>query len=115
MALDTTNSLDLIEIMENYMAKVRPQPEIRHKIDLGYEIKGQSIVLHEIRPRWDDPKVIQTHGYAKATFVKAKNVWKVYWMRSNLKWYSYDPKPTVKRLHDFLKLVEEDKYHCFKG
>jgi len=69
MALDITKSVDIIETMENYITKVRPRPDIRHKLDLGYEIKDQSVFLHEIRPKWDDPKVIQTHDYAKATFV----------------------------------------------
>jgi hypothetical protein len=32
-----------------------------------------------------------------------------------LKWTLYDPKPKVKSLKDFLKLVEEDEYHCFRG
>jgi hypothetical protein len=34
-------------------------------------------------------------------------------MRANLKWDSYDPKPIVQNIGDFLKTVEEDKYGCF--
>jgi Protein of unknown function (DUF3024) len=52
---------------------------------------------------------------AKSTFVKAKNHWKVFWQRANLKWYQYDPMPTVKNLRDFVKLVEEDQLGCFWG
>ena len=44
-----------------------------------------------------------------------KNIWKVFWQRADLKWHSYEPKPTVKQLTDFLKLVDEDEHHCFKG
>ncbi len=115
MTLDKTKSLDIIETMENYIAKVGPPLEIRHKIDIGYEIKDQSVTLHEIRPKWNDPKIILTHDYAKATFLKSKNIWKVFWLRSDRKWYSYDPQPIVRQLSDFLKLVDEDKHHCFKG
>lgn len=115
MTLDVLKSADIILTMENYVSRVRPEPEIRDKLDLGYEIKGQSIILHEIRPAWNNPNEILKEDYAKATFVKKKNTWKVFWMRANLKWHSYCPYPTVKSLVDFLKLVDEDKYACFKG
>ena len=115
MALDITKSLSIIETMENYISRVRPKPEIRHQLDIGYEIKDQSVILCEIRPEWRNPAEIRAISYAKATFVKNKNAWKVYWQRADLKWHSYDPKPMVKQLSDFLKLVDEDKYGCFKG
>lgn len=50
---------------------------------------------------------------AKATFIQTEDFWKVYWVRSDLKWHRYDPKPTVKTLAAFVKLVEEDKHHAF--
>ncbi len=53
--------------------------------------------------------------YAKATYIKSENKWKVYWMRGNLKWTSYEPQSKVNSLKDFIALIEEDKYHCFKG
>lgn len=115
MALDITKSVDIIETMENYISKVRPRPEIRHQLDIGYEIEGQSVILQEIRPTFRDPMEIRRTGYAKTTYVKEKNIWKVFWQRADLKWHSYDPKPTVKKLTDFLKLVDEDKFGCFKG
>ncbi|WP_217420763.1 DUF3024 domain-containing protein [Pseudidiomarina piscicola] len=30
-------------------------------------------------------------------------------------WHAYEPKPKVKRLSEFLKLVKEDRYACFFG
>ena len=107
--------LDIIETLENYLLKNRPPVKIRPKLDLGYEIKGQSVILFEIRPLWNNPSKILHHPYAKATFVLKGNCWKVYWMRGNLKWHLYDPKPIVKTLSEFLKLVEEDEHACFKG
>lgn len=70
MALDSTKSLEIIEIMENYISKIRPKPEIRNRLDSGYELIDQSIVLQEIRPKWDDPSLIMRIGYTKATFVQ---------------------------------------------
>jgi predicted HTH transcriptional regulator len=115
MTMDNKFSAAIIETMEQYLAKNRPPVEIRAELDVGYEISGQSVVIFEIRPVWNDPSKIQHQPYAKATFVAKDNSWKVYWMRANLKWYPYEPKPKVKKLSDFLKLVEEDKYACFKG
>ncbi len=61
------------------------------------------------------PEIKMESGYAKATYLKTGDRWKVYWMRANLKWYPYEPAPEVRNLNQFVKLVEEDVYHCFKG
>ena len=114
-AFSAQDSLGLIETLENWLEKNRTAENIRHQIDIGYRIEGLSIYLFEIRPQYKKPENIVHHDYAKATYVKSSNAWKVYWMRSNLKWYPYDPKPKVKSLKDFLKLVDEDKHGCFKG
>jgi hypothetical protein len=52
---------------------------------------------------------------AKTTFVKAKNQWKVFWMRGSGNWEAYKPQATVNSLPEFLNLLVEDKYHCFWG
>ena len=40
MSLDVNKSVDIIEIMENYISKVRPRTEIRNQLDLNYEIEN---------------------------------------------------------------------------
>ena len=115
MALDITKSLEIIEIMENYISGVRPPQEIRQQLDIGYEIENQSIILNEIRPFWNDRNKIMTNGYAKATFVNSKNIWNIYWKRADNKWHLYEHSPSVGQLKEFLKIVDEDKYYCFKG
>lgn len=114
MALDISKSVEIIEIMENYIESIRPEPAKRKKIDINYEIIDQSIIINEVRPAWNNPKEILYHGYAKATYVHNKNVWKIYWKRANLKWGSYKPNPTVNLLSDFLKIVDENEHACFK-
>ncbi|MBV6484644.1 MAG: hypothetical protein KFKLKKLM_01154 [Flavobacteriales bacterium] len=115
MAIDTLQTLEVIEVMENFLSRKRPPEHIRNQLDIGYKIEDQSIFVFEIRPQWDKPEVILEHPFAKTTFVKAKNNWKVFWMRTDLKWHSYSPQPTVKSLQEFTKLVEEDEHHCFFG
>jgi hypothetical protein len=114
MGLTALNTADVIEIMENFIDRKRPPEHIRHQLDLSYRIENQSIYIYEIRPVWDNPEQITHTDIAKTTYVKNKGVWKVYWMRGNLKWYPYDP-PTVKTLKKFTDLVAEDEYGCFWG
>lgn len=115
MILDIITTVEIIEIMEIYKTKVRPRPEIRDQVDIGYEIQDQSVILQEIRPSWKNPSEIQQFAFAKTTYVKNKNNWKVFWQGADLKWHSYTPMPIVKQLTDFLNLVDQDKHHCFKG
>ena len=115
MAIDSLQTLDVIEAMENFIARKRPPEHIREKLDLGYKIEDQNIFVFEIRPKFEKPGEKRETPIAKTTFVKAKNYWKVFWMRADLNWHSYTPKPTVKTVNEFCKLVEEDKHNCFFG
>jgi len=98
-----------------FIESKRPPPEIRDQLDLGFRIENQSVLLFEIRPRWDKPGEKMESPVAKATYSKAQQVWKVYWKRADLKWHRYEPTPAVDQLGDFLALVDEDKHACFWG
>jgi len=115
MALDVINFVDTIQTMDNFIDKIRPPKEMRPQLDISYKIDKQSIILFEIRPNWRDAKLKMESGIAKATFVKSDKVWKIYWMRADLKWHLYKPKAVVGDLSVFLKIVEEDKHSCFWG
>ena len=115
MSLDLPNIVDIIEVMENYVESIRPPQHIRDKLDITYKIEKQSVILQEVRPVFMVPGKIAEYGYAKATYVKKSSIWKVYWRRANGNWDPYSPDPEVKNLKEFVKLVEEDKHHCFKG
>jgi hypothetical protein len=93
----------------------RPPVDIRDQLDLGFRLENQSVVLFEIRPRWDKPAEKMESPVAKATYTKSRRVWKVYWMQSDLKWHRYPPLPEVAQLADFLTLVDEDEHACFWG
>jgi len=93
----------------------RPPPHIRQELDLGFRVKGQSVEIFEIRPRWRHPKEKIEEPVAKATYVKTQKLWKVYWQRADLKWHRYDPAPEVGTLQEFLGLVDRDEHACFFG
>jgi hypothetical protein len=115
MAIDIMQTLDVIESMENFLFRKRPKEELRDQVDIAYKIDNQSATVYEIRPRGNNPKEIMESAIAKTTYVKAKGHWNVFWLRSDLKWHTYQPRPTVKSIKEFVALVEDDQYHCFWG
>ena len=42
-------------------------------------------------------------------------MWKVYWLRADLRWHRYDPDAEVASLDEFLAIVDRDEYACFFG
>jgi hypothetical protein len=115
MALDIMHSVEIIEALENWIEKNRPPEKIRSKLDFGYKIENQSVYIFEIRPRWDKPEIIQESPIAKTTYIHTKKLWKIFWMRADLKWHGYEPHLFVKSIKDFLSIVKEDKLGCFWG
>lgn len=93
----------------------RPPPHVRPQLDIGYRIAGQSVEIFEVRPDWQNPNEKMEHPVAKATFVRARNRWRIFWMRSDLKWHGYEPDPEVDTLEAFLQVVDRDEYCCFFG
>lgn len=115
MSFDILQTLDVIEAMENFVERIRPPEEIRKNLDIGYKIEDQSIYVFEIRPRFDKPEIKSENPIAKASYVKSKKHWKVFWLRADLKWHPYPHNPTVMTPNEFCNLVEEDKHNCFFG
>jgi hypothetical protein len=115
MALSEFETKKIEKALAALMEKRRPQVSIRSKLDLGYRISGQSVELFEIRPRYDKPEIILEHAFAKTTYVNTQRVWKVFWMRADLKWHGYKPNPEVCSFEEFLDLVDRDEYGCFRG
>jgi len=78
-------------------------------------MKNQSFEIFEIRPQWDNPTNKIEQPVAKATYVKTRRTWKLYWMRADFKWYSYQPFPESKSLEKVLEEIDRDPSGCFWG
>jgi len=115
MAFSATHLRDIESSLTLWLVKERPEESIRDQLDIGYTINKQDIFLEEIRPVWRKPKEIMRNAFAKLTYHKATDSWKIYWMRGNLQWELYAPHPQAKSLEDALEVVSEDKHHCFFG
>lgn len=114
MSESTLDRARIAKTVRAFLETRRPAQEMRAKLDFGFRYHRQSVELIEIRPKWGGKPGKTEHAFAKATFVKALKIWKVYWMRGNLKWHAYEP-ATVRSLEAFLKLVNDDKHHAFFG
>jgi len=115
MALNDIERKRIENIVGAFVGKLRPPPHIRSQLDFGFRVTGQSIELFEIRPQWNKPEIKHESSFAKATFVRAQGMWKVYWKRADLKWHRYEPGPEVSAIEKFLAVVKEDEYGCFFG
>jgi len=115
MALSEFETRRVKKLASAFVEAHRPPAHIRSELDIGFRISDQSLEFFEIRPRWEDPGEILEHSFAKTTFVKKTRSWKIYWMRQDLKWHRYDPVPEVASLDEFLSVVSEDAFACFRG
>jgi hypothetical protein len=98
-----------------FMEQRRPPEHIRPQIDIGYSVRGQTVDIFEVRPDWKDKTVIGHTPVARVKFVRTEEQWLLYWMRGNLKWYSYEPDHSHSTLHSALKVVSADALCCFFG
>ncbi len=110
-----TNELPLIEANLREFCDRLDNPEIIDKLRHDYRIKDQSITVFDVRPHWKKPNEKTETQIAKIRFFRSRGEWQLYWMRGNLKWYSYEPHPTDKGYMPLLNVIEEDEYCCFFG
>jgi hypothetical protein len=115
MAFTDSERNEYEKLAAAYVEKRRPPEELRHRVDIGFGIANQSIVIYEIRPPWSTPGEMIEFPVAKTTFVRKRNRWKIYWMRRDLKWHSYPAEPEVKSPERFFEVIEEDSFCCFWG
>ena len=71
--------------------------------------------IFELPPQWNDPENIIEGSVAKATYVKSRKIWKLFWMRADLKWHSYKPFPTSTSIEKILEVIDKDTNGCFWG
>jgi len=115
MAISEFEIKRIEKLVGQFVEKIRPSPDIRNKLDIGFRVSGQSFEIFELRPQWNNPKNIIEGSVAKGTFIKNKKIWKLFWMRADLKWHSYKPFPTSKSIEEILEVIHQDQYGCFWG
>lgn len=116
MAFNEFETRRLQKIVGTFIDAHRPPPHLRERLDLAFRLRGQSIEIFEVRPRWRGaPGETMEAAVAKATYVRTRDLWRVYWMRADMKWHGYPPNPEIDRIETFLDLVDRDEHACFFG
>jgi hypothetical protein len=98
-----------------FLSKRRPPPEIRDKVDFRADINGQSVTIVSVRPAFGDPGRKAEQPIAQARWIGTQKVWKLFWMRADLKWHSYEPLPESPSIATLLTEVDCDPHGCFFG
>ncbi len=115
MALSELEIKRCEKLLSAYIQGTRPPPHLRERVDVAYRLEGQTVDIFEIRPTFRDESVKREAPVAKARFVATQGLWKIFWMRADLKWHSYEPDMHVKSIEDFIRVVEKDEHGCFWG
>jgi hypothetical protein len=113
------NDIELAKVKKvvgSYVESKRPPVAIRPELDIAYRVERQSIFVFEIRPKFrGEPGETHEHPVAKVTYVRTTNLWRLFWMRADLKWHGYEPYHYFKTLETFVKVIDEDAHGCFWG
>lgn len=115
MAFTEQETTDIESAMADFLTKHRPPESIRDKLDHGWRVEGQSVLIFSIRPMWQDKSKKIEEPIAKTTYVRSVNRWRIYWQRADLKWHGYQPHPEAVFFEEFLTVVVEDDHGCFWG
>ena len=114
MALSEIELARVYRAMDALMRRRRSPPHVRQHLDLGYRVTRQSVEIFEIRSAWRGPPDEKNESaVAKATYVRSRRIWRVFWQRRDLKWHAYEPSPEANSIDDFASLVAEDAHACF--
>ncbi|MDH3328699.1 MAG: DUF3024 domain-containing protein [Desulfobulbaceae bacterium] len=93
----------------------RPPGHSSKQPDFSFRIAGQSFEIFETRAQLNDPTKILAQPIAKATYIKNRKMWALFWMRADLKWQSYKLFPVSGSLEKILETIAQDRFDCFWG
>jgi len=106
--------LELIDIVVGGLCRRLNQPKIKD-LSIEYRIEKHDVIIFEKRPAWDQPNEMIETPAAKFKYNHTKNVWRLFWMRADLKWHSYQPLASSVTLRNLVNEVKADPYGCFWG
>ena len=115
MALTEVQIDECLRATGAFIAKRRPSPKIREKLDYRADISGSTITIVSVRPRFDDASSKMDHPIARVRWIQTKKKWQMYWMRADLKWRAYESASAISSIADALAEVDRDPHGCFFG
>jgi hypothetical protein len=89
--------------------------EVRDKINLTYEFRGNSVTLIENRPGFRDPGKWTAMSIAQFRFDPKNGKWTLYCADRNSKWHEYGDIEPTSRFEFLLEEVDKDPTGIFFG
>ena len=103
------------QLEQQFWSRHRPPLKLRDKIREGQRFSGLAIELFFVLPAFERRGEFIEQSIARLRYVRRHDVWRIYWMRADLKWHLYPPCPEVASLDEALRIVGEDANCCFFG
>ncbi len=88
---------------------------LKDQLRYEYDVSGHNVIIYEVRPAWNRKDEYTKLPMAKITYVNARKIWKLYWMRASGKWEKYEPQETASDLNALIREIDKDPYGCFFG
>ena len=104
-----------IENTVGKMCKRRSPIDLSDELRTVYLVKGHDVTVYEERPRWSKPQEWTSEGIARFKYDRKQNIWKLYWMRQDLKWHLYEPFPESTTIETLVVEVDKDPHGAFFG
>jgi hypothetical protein len=95
--------------------EARVPPHVRHKLTVGFAVRGGAVTLFERRPRFDAPNEWIEHGVARFRYNATTATWSLYCMYRDLKWHRYESRGPARRFETLLNEVHADPTGIFWG
>jgi hypothetical protein len=86
-----------------------------HQVRTEYRVKGQDVLIVEVRVVWDDPTKWMEYTVAKIRFNRSAGKWRLLWQRASLKWQAYEPLAESRDLAVLVEEIDRDPHGCFFG
>jgi len=90
-------------------------PHLRHKIQIGFKIRGNSVTLIEERPYFYDPSQWSKSVVAQFRLNPDDQLWTLYCADRNSRWHLYSRSVPTKNINTLLHWVEADPTGIFWG
>ena len=87
----------------------------RDQLEFVFEIDRHTVTIFEVRPRWKAPEEKTKLGVARFRYTRTQDQWRLYWMRSDMKWHAFEPTSPTARIEELVIAVDNDEYGCFFG
>ncbi len=107
--------LKQIENTIGKMCERKPPAHLRDQVRTIYKVTGHDLAVYEERPRWNNPQEWTSTPIAKFKYIRKDNVWKLYWMRADMKWHLYGAVERAKSLESLVREVDTDPHGAFFG